>query len=145
MTTTPLSDRGNWRCDKANWRSDKVNWRSDKAGVSILMLVVLVFGLLLTLGVGRLGIAMIGRARADTAADAAALAAADSLALGRTSTDAIEAARVTARSNGARLVVCECEGASAAVVVETDLGVLGVARGRAKAVVDRFPSASTNS
>jgi secretion/DNA translocation related TadE-like protein len=100
------------------------------------MLAVLVFGLLLTLGVSRLGGAIIGRARADTAADAAALAAADSLALGRGTAAAVDAARVTAASNGAHLVSCSCAGTSAEVVVDLDLGVLGTARGRAKAEVD---------
>ena len=46
---------------------------SDRGAVTMLMLAVLVFGLLLTLGVSRVGVAIIGRARADTAADAAAL------------------------------------------------------------------------
>jgi secretion/DNA translocation related TadE-like protein len=110
--------------------------RRERGGVSILMLVVLVFGLLLTLGVSRLGVALAGRARADTAADAAALAAADSLALGRGSGAAVEAARDTAATNGARLVSCECAGTDAEVVVELDLGVLGVARGHARAEVD---------
>ena len=108
----------------------------DRGGITILMLVVLAFGLLLTLGVSRLGVAIIGRARADTAADAAALAAADSLALGRGSADAADAARVTAASNGAHLVSCTCAGTSAEVVVDLDLGVLGSARGHAKAAVD---------
>jgi len=102
----------------------------------MLMLVVLVFGLLLTLGVSRLGVAIIGRARADTAADAAALAAADSLALGRGPSAAVDAARVTAESNGAHLVSCSCSGMTADVVVDLDLGVLGSARGHAKAEVD---------
>jgi secretion/DNA translocation related TadE-like protein len=91
------------------------------------------FGCLLTLGVGRLGVAMIGRARADTAADAAALAAADALALGHGEARAVAAAEETAASNGAQLVSCDCTGVAAAVVVELDLGALGVARGRAKA------------
>ncbi len=46
------------------------------------MLAVLVFGLLLATGAARLGGALVGRARAESAADAAALAAADRLALG---------------------------------------------------------------
>ena len=108
----------------------------ERGGVTILMLVVLVFGLLLTLGVSRLGVAIVGRARADTAADAAALAAADSLALGRGSVAAADAARVTAASNGARLVSCVCTGTTAEVVVDLDLGVLGSARGHAKAEID---------
>ena len=46
------------------------------------MVAVVVLGLALSLGAARLGSAIIGRARADTAADASALAAADALALG---------------------------------------------------------------
>lgn len=109
---------------------------TDRGAVTMLMLAVLIFGLLLTLGVSRLGVAIIGRARADTAADAAALAAADSLALGKGPAAAADAARVTAESNGAHLVSCACAGTTAAVVVDLDLGVLGSARGRAKAEVD---------
>jgi len=109
---------------------------SDRGAVTMLMLAVFVFGLLLTLGVSRVGVAIIGRARADTAADAAALAAADSLALGRGPAAALEAARETAASNGAQLVSCACAGTTADVVVDLDLGVLGSARGRAKAEVD---------
>ena len=51
-------------------------------GVSIVMLAVLVVGLVLATGAARLGGALVGRARAESAADAAALAAADRLALG---------------------------------------------------------------
>jgi secretion/DNA translocation related TadE-like protein len=108
----------------------------DRGAVTVLVLAVLVFGLLLAVGVSRLGVAIIGRARADTAADAAALAAADALALGEGTAAAVDAARVTAASNGARLVSCECSGTTAAVVVDLDLGVLGSARGRARAVVE---------
>jgi len=114
-----------------------VNRRARERGaVTVLMLAVLVFGLLLTVGASRLGVAIIGRARADTAADAAALAAADALALGKGSAAAVEAARATAASNGAQLVSCECSGTTADVVVDLDLGVLGAARGRARADVD---------
>jgi secretion/DNA translocation related TadE-like protein len=107
--------------------------------VSIVMLGVLVVALVLTLGAARLGAALIGRARADTAADAAALAAADALALGRGSAAAKTSARETATSNGARLMSCTCEGTTAEVVVEVDIPALaalaGPARGRAKAEV----------
>ena len=117
------------------------------------MVAVVVVGAVLSLGAARLGSALIGRARADTAADAAALAAADTLALGQSSADAKAAARSTAASNHARLLSCACAGTTAEVVVEVDvpgldvpgLGALGaVARGRAKAEVrpecaaDRF-------
>jgi len=100
------------------------------------MLAVFVFGLVLTVAAGRLGTALVGRARAETAADAAALAAADQLALGRGSAAAAAAARETAASNGAELSSCRCEGNAAEVVVELDLGLLGTARGRAKAAVE---------
>jgi secretion/DNA translocation related TadE-like protein len=103
------------------------------------MLAVLVFGGLFALGAARLGGALVGRARAEAAADAAALAAADRLALGGGAAAARSAAAHTATSNSARLVSCECEGVSAAVVVEVDLpawgAVFGPARGRAKAEV----------
>jgi secretion/DNA translocation related TadE-like protein len=111
----------------------------ERGGVSVVMLAVLVAGLVLAAGAARLGGALVGRARADTAADAAALAAADRLALGGGAAAARAAAERTAASNDARLVTCDCAGASAAVVVEVDLpawgAVFGPARGRAKAEV----------
>ena len=110
-------------------------WRAERGGVSIVMLAVLVFGLLLALGAARLGGALVARARAESAADAAALAAADRLALGGGAGGAHDAAARRAASNDARLVSCDCAGTSAAVVVEVDVPVLGVARGRAKAEV----------
>jgi secretion/DNA translocation related TadE-like protein len=102
----------------------------------MLVLAVLVMGLVLTAAAARLGTALGGRAHAESAADAAALAAADSLALGRGVDDARAAARSAAEHNGVRLVSCECEGASAEVVVEVDLLALGHARARARAVVE---------
>jgi secretion/DNA translocation related TadE-like protein len=113
--------------------------RVERGGVTILMVAVVVLGLALSLGAARLGSAIIGRARADTAADASALAAADALALGRGADAASAAARSTAASNDAHLVSCVCAGTSADVVVEVDvpgLGVLSaVARGHAMAEV----------
>jgi secretion/DNA translocation related TadE-like protein len=105
----------------------------------MVMLAVLVAGLVLATGAARLGGALVGRARAESAADAAALAAADRLALGGGGAAARTAAARTAASNHARLVSCDCAGASAAVVVEVDLpaplGMFGAARGKAKAEV----------
>ena len=104
-----------------------------------MMLAVLVVGLVLSTGVARLGGALVGRARADAAADAAALAAADRLALGDDAGAATTAARETATSNGASLVSCACAGTTAEVVVEVRVSALatlfGPARGRAKAEV----------
>jgi secretion/DNA translocation related TadE-like protein len=111
----------------------------EHGGVSVVMLAVLVIGLVLTTGAARLGGALVARARAETAADAAALAAADRLALGGSAAASRTAAAQTAASNDARLVSCRCAGTSAAVVVELDLpgwgGLLGPARGRARAEV----------
>jgi secretion/DNA translocation related TadE-like protein len=113
--------------------------RHEHGGVSIVMLAALVVGLVLALGAARLGGALVGRARADTAADASALAAADALALGDGDAAAEQAARTAARSNGARLLSCVCSGTSAEVVVEVDVPALralaGPARGHAKAEV----------
>jgi secretion/DNA translocation related TadE-like protein len=99
------------------------------------MLAVLVFGCLFALGAARLGGALVGRARAESAADATALAAADRLALGGGAAAARTAAARTAVSNDARLISCDCAGVSAAVVVEVDIPLLGMARGRAHAEV----------
>ncbi len=113
--------------------------RDERGGVSMVMLAVLVAGLVLATGAARLGGALVGRARAESAADAAALAAADRLASGGGGAAARTAAARTAASNHARLVSCDCAGPSAAVVVEVDLpaplGMFGPARGRAKAEV----------
>jgi secretion/DNA translocation related TadE-like protein len=111
----------------------------ERGGVSVVMLGVLVAALVLASGAARLGGALVGRARAESAADAAALAAADRLALGGGPAAARSAAERTAASNGARMVSCDCVGATAAVVVEVDLApplaLFGPARGRAKAEV----------
>src|SRR5262245_58458574 len=113
--------------------------KRERGSVSVVMLAVLVAGLALAMGAARLGGALVGRARAETAADAAALAAADRLALGGGAAAARAAAARTAASNDARLLTCDCAGASAAVVVEVDLpawgALFGPARGRAKAEV----------
>jgi secretion/DNA translocation related TadE-like protein len=107
--------------------------------VSVVAVGVLVFALSLTLGAARLGAALVGRARAETAADAAALAAADALALGQGPVAALAAATATAGHDGARLVTCECNGQAAEVVVEVDVPgvslVAGPARARARAEV----------
>jgi secretion/DNA translocation related TadE-like protein len=111
----------------------------ERGTVSVVMVAVVVVGLVLSLGAARLGVALVARARADSAADAAALAAADALALGRDSAAARAAAHDTAASNDSRLVECDCTGAAAEVLVEVDvpgLSALGtVARGRARAEI----------
>ena len=78
--------------------------------MSVVMVGVLAVAVAAALAVGRVGLAAVASARADAAADAAALAAADMLALGRGPVVAVNAARDTARDNGAHLVECMCRG-----------------------------------
>jgi len=110
--------------------------RRERGATTIVVIAVVVIGFVLVLGAARLGTAVVARARADTAADAAALAAADMLALGRDGAAAEAAARETAGSNGARLVRCSCSGRIATVVVEYAVPTLGAAaRSTARAEV----------
>jgi secretion/DNA translocation related TadE-like protein len=109
--------------------------RERGSAVIIMMGIVGVAGVMM-LGAARLGAGVIAKGRADTAADASALAAADMLALGRGPGEAEAAARDTAAMNGARLVSCDCGGQLATVEVEADVGVLGaIAHATARAEV----------
>jgi hypothetical protein len=103
----------------------------DRGAVSILALAAVGVSVVLCLGIARVGGAAVLLARADNAADAAALAGADALALGQGSSAAVRSARTAAALNHARLVSCSCAGRAAEVVVQ-----LGRAHGRARAVVD---------
>lgn len=106
--------------------------------VTMLALALLIAAVVLAAGGARLGAALVLRARAETAADAAALAAADALALGRGAAASSEAARVAADDNGAVLLECRCRGEVAQVLVRTVAGVFGrTARARARAEVDQ--------
>jgi secretion/DNA translocation related TadE-like protein len=101
------------------------------------MIGVVAIGLALTAGAARLGGAIVARARADTAADAAALAAAGQVALGRGAGAAEQAARETAAANDGRLVSCECEGPVVEVVVTVVAPGLGAtARAVSRAEID---------
>jgi secretion/DNA translocation related TadE-like protein len=102
----------------------------ERGSVTVLTIAMVVLAGVMALGVARLGHAASDRARADTAADAGALAAAGALALGRGSPAATLAARETAASNDAVLVRCDCRGRAATVVVR-----VGAATGRARAEV----------
>jgi secretion/DNA translocation related TadE-like protein len=110
--------------------------RGERGATTIVVIGVFVLGMALMLGATRLGVAMLARARAETAADAAALAAADVLALGGDSAAATDQAAAIADANGARLVECDCSGRLATATVEVDVPVLGrIARARARAEV----------
>jgi hypothetical protein len=103
----------------------------EQGNVSLLMVGGVAVAAVLCLGVARVGAAAMLAARADTAADAAALAGADALALGRSPAAAMGAATAAASDNGARLLSCTCRDGEAEVVV-----ALGRAHGHARAVVD---------
>jgi len=77
------------------------------------------------------------KARAETAADAAALAAAGVLARGGSSGSAAAAASETATSNDARLVSCACSGRPTAEVKIGD----ATARARAEVRFECFADA----
>jgi secretion/DNA translocation related TadE-like protein len=110
--------------------------RAERGAATIVVIGVFVLGMALMLGASRLGVAMLARARAETAADAAALAAADTLALGGDAAAASDQAAAVAEANGARLVGCDCGGRFATATVEVDVPVLGrVARARSRAEV----------
>jgi secretion/DNA translocation related TadE-like protein len=99
---------------------------SQRGSVTVLAVGAVALAVVLTLGVARLGHAASDRARADTAADAAALAAAGAIARGGDPNPAA----ATAGSNGARLVRCDCTGPKPMVEVR-----VGEATGRARAEV----------
>jgi secretion/DNA translocation related TadE-like protein len=99
--------------------------------------------LVFTMGVADLGAVLAARSRARSAADAAALAAAQELALPARAHPA-ELARAYAEANGAELVACACEPGAleARVEVRVPVGALLLlpddlrAVARARAVID---------
>ena len=108
----------------------------ERGAATIVVLGVVVLGLSICLLVARVGVAAVAGARAETAADAAALAAADMLALGRGRDAARLAAEQTAAANGARVVRCECRGPFVTVHVEIVVPALDAsARARSRAEV----------
>ena len=92
--------------------------RSSETGSAAVLVCALaaVVGAL-ALGVSRLAVASVAAARAETAADAAALAAARELADGRGEPEAGRMAQAAATANGARLLGCDCRGPGATVRV----------------------------
>jgi len=103
----------------------------DRGGVTILAVVFVVLAFGFTSGLARVGVAAVQGARADRAADAAALAAAGVLAAGGAPDRARAEAGRLARANGAVLERCACADAVAEVTV-----VVGEARARARAEVN---------
>lgn len=91
--------------------------RREGGNAATAVLGVAVVAILVVAGIVDIGIFFIVRARAQTAADAAALAAAAELIPGSTSDPAAQARRF-ASANGARLVHCHCRRGLRAAEVE---------------------------
>jgi secretion/DNA translocation related TadE-like protein len=117
--------------------------RDQRGSASIVVAALLALAVVLSLGAADLGRVLVRVARAQTAADAAALAAAQELAVpgGRRPK---EVAAEYATANGAALRSCACPigGVDAVVEVAIEVGGLLIARdgrvvaARARAVVD---------
>jgi secretion/DNA translocation related TadE-like protein len=107
-----------------------VTTERQRGNVSMLMVAAVVLAGSLCIVIARIGGVAAQRARADTAADAAALAAADQLALDHGPRAAIAAAQQVAKENGATFESCACTDRSAVVVVH-----IGHIRARARAEV----------
>ena len=114
-----------------------------RGSVSVILAAGILVVLVLVLGVTDVGRVLIARSKARTAADAAALAAADELAL-PTGADPAALAAEYATRNGADLTACACAAGTfeAVVMVEVTTGDLLLFPGvrvvvaRARAVVD---------
>ena len=95
--------------------------QGQQGSAGVLLCGVVALAAALTLGLGRLATGALAAARAQTAADAAALAAAGELAAGRTAGAAERTAYLTASANGARLLRCDCGGPAVVVAVTVAL------------------------
>jgi secretion/DNA translocation related TadE-like protein len=91
--------------------------RSEAGSAAVVVCALAGLAAALALGVTRLAVASVTVARAQTAADAAALAAARELATGRSAPEAARTAEATAMANGARFLGCNCRGPGATVRV----------------------------
>ena len=115
----------------------------ERGSVSVVTAAIAGLSLVLALGASDVARVFVAAARAQTAADAAALAAAQELAL-PTGLDPAAVAGDYATRNGASLVSCTCAPASAEAVVEVRITIDSLAlipgtravSGRARAVVD---------
>jgi secretion/DNA translocation related TadE-like protein len=96
--------------------------RDERGSVSVIIGGVVAIMIVLTLGAADLGTALIARERAHAAADAAALAAAQELAMPSGSLPQIQAADYADR-NGALLVTCACEPGSREALVRVSVAI----------------------
>ncbi len=105
----------------------------NRGSAGVLLCGVVVAVAVLVFGLGRLAGGIKAKASAQTAADAAVLAAAGELAAGRTAGDAERTASLTAAANGARLLRCECAGPAVIVQVTVTLPSSGPVSGLVRA------------
>jgi secretion/DNA translocation related TadE-like protein len=117
--------------------------RSERGNAAVAFLVGMALVMVMLAGLGDLASFFIARARAQTAADAAALAAAAELIPG-IGTDPVSRAEQFASENGARLVGCKCRLGRSDVVVTVAVpvrfalrrtGAVNQVRARARAEV----------
>jgi Flp pilus assembly protein TadG len=117
----------------------------ERGSVSIVVAALMAMALVLAMGAADLARVLTGAARAQTAADAAALAAAQELAAASSSgVEPADLAAAYAERNGAVLTSCSCDpgGSEAVVSVTVQVGALMVApddrvvTARARAVVE---------
>jgi Flp pilus assembly protein TadG len=114
----------------------------ERGSVSIVVVALMAVALVLAIGVADLARVLTRAARARTAADAAALAAVQELAL-PSDLEPVDLAATYAERNGAVLTACSCEagGTEAVVTVTVQVGSLVLApddravTARARAVV----------
>jgi secretion/DNA translocation related TadE-like protein len=103
-----------------------VSGRGEQGSVSIVAAGLMVVALVMAMGAADLARVLTAAARAQTAADAAALAAAQELALGSSGSGPADLAAEYADRNGAELTACSCEAGSteATVGVRVEVGSL---------------------
>jgi len=124
---------------RSRWRTAlHAGCRGEDGAGSVLVLAMLGVVVVLGLALGSLGAARVARAGAQSAADLAALAAADQLALGRVlGTSDVEGACARAREvavrNGASVESCAHEGGGVVVVRVARVTSFGPARAAARA------------
>jgi DNA topoisomerase-1 len=117
---------------------------AERGSVSIIVVALMAVALVLAMGAADLARVLTGAARAQTAADSAALAAAQELAVGSSGSAPGDLAAEYAGRNGAVLTACSCDAGSteAVVTVTVQVGALllapddRVVTARARAVVD---------
>lgn len=107
---------------------------NERGSVTIMMATLLGVCALLAVGLSLVGVHLVALRRAQTAADAAALAGADQLAVGAPCDAARSAVGQIADEHRVRVVGFACDGVG--VVVSVQLGSPIIVMRRARAIVD---------